>query len=70
MSIQRQIIIEITKEPGAIVGKINKLGPFERDEDRRVVYWELREQGREVYAIDIHRSGEMYERPYFRDNER
>ena len=70
MSILRSVLIEIEREPGASVGMVRVVGSDWSDEARREVYWELRDAGREVYALDVHLGGEVYQRPYFQDDQR
>lgn len=46
------------------------LGPYDRDDARRRAYWELKDDGREVYTLDTYAGGDARVGRYIRDNER
>ena len=49
--LQKMFLIEIVNRRPSL------LGPYERYDDRRRAYFELREEGREVYTLDTYTDG-------------
>lgn len=49
--LQKMYLIEIVNKRPSL------LGPYECYEDRRCAYFELREEGREVYTLDTYTGG-------------
>lgn len=66
--IQKMYLIEITGDTRTTGRRPTLLGPYDRYEDRRKAYFELRdEQGREVYTLDTHGGGEAYVGRHFKE---
>ncbi len=60
--LQKMYLIEISG------GRPSLLGPYERYDDRRAAYFELRDAGREVYTLDTYSSGEAAVGWHFKEN--